>query len=113
MSFREQIIALDNFACRNPKCLSVEHEDSYTRRILSVHHIVYRSHIGPDTPENTITVCKRCDDAIHLGNGSITDPERQSGRVFMLSMLDSLERARDYRWGDVHDKLRLRYGEMA
>ena len=32
---------------------------------LHVHHIIYRSHGGPDEPWNLITLCKRCHDTAH------------------------------------------------
>ena len=109
MTLREQIIALDDFQCRNPKCLSVG--DSFTKRQLSVHHIIYKSHQGPDTPENMITLCRRCDYAVHNGHGR--GDARLTGRQYMLKILDALEGASDYRWGEVHAELRKRYGEAA
>ena len=32
---------------------------------LHVHHIIFRSHGGPDEDWNLITLCKRCHDAAH------------------------------------------------
>ena len=104
MTFREQIIALDDTACRNPLCISIQEGDYFTRNQLSVHHIEYKSHGGKDVPENAITLCAKCDDAVH--NGQNRDGK---GRVFMLSVLESLQGARDFRWQDVLDELRLRY----
>ncbi len=109
MTLREQIIALDDFQCRNPKCLSVG--DSFTRNILSVHHIKYKSHQGADTPENMITLCRRCDFAVHMGHGKGVG--RVAGRQYMLKILDALEEAPDYRWSEVHEELRKRYGAVA
>jgi 5-methylcytosine-specific restriction endonuclease McrA len=37
------------------------------RSDLQVHHIIYRSHGGPDSENNLITVCVTCHGAIHLG----------------------------------------------
>lgn len=107
MSFREQIIERDNFQCRNPQCLSVAEKDWRARRFLSVHHIVYRSHQGGDTPENTITLCKLCDYAVHHGRGKRA--KRLSGRKFMLKILDKLTPARDFRWHGVRKELEKRY----
>ena len=38
------------------------------RQNLHVHHIVYRSQGGEDTPENLVTLCSQCHEAIHNGN---------------------------------------------
>jgi 5-methylcytosine-specific restriction endonuclease McrA len=37
------------------------------RSNLQVHHIVYRSHGGPDSEDNLITACVTCHEQIHLG----------------------------------------------
>ena len=34
---------------------------------INVHHIVFRSNGGSDEPENLITLCKTCHDALHAG----------------------------------------------
>lgn len=111
MTFREDIIALDGFACRNPQCLSVKGNDSFAQGWLIVHHIRYKSHQGPDTKENTITLCKRCEHAIHHGHGR--GKNRLSARQYMLKILNGLVGAPDYRWGIVHEEYRKRYGEAA
>jgi hypothetical protein len=54
----------------------VLHRDDYTcqsgRRCkhaakLHVHHVVFRSHGGSDTPENLTTLCESCHDDLHAG----------------------------------------------
>jgi hypothetical protein len=35
------------------------------RQNLHVHHIIFRSHQGPDATFNLITVCNECHEAIH------------------------------------------------
>ena len=37
------------------------------RSNLQVHHIIYRSHGGPDSENNLITACVTCHEQIHLG----------------------------------------------
>ena len=47
------------------KCLSgrkIKHSDS-----LHVHHIVFRSNGGTDTPSNLVTLCSKCHDDLHKG----------------------------------------------
>ena len=109
MTLREQIIALDNFRCRNPRCLSAS--DSFTKRQLSVHHIKYKSHGVDNSPENQITLCRRCDYAVHHGHGR--GDARLIGRQYMLKMLDALVDDPGYRWVKVHTELWKRYGEVA
>lgn len=38
------------------------------RQNLHAHHIQYRSHQGPDTMCNLVTLCNQCHDATHAGN---------------------------------------------
>jgi 5-methylcytosine-specific restriction endonuclease McrA len=38
------------------------------RSNLQVHHIIYRSHGGPDAEDNLITLCATCHEVTHLGN---------------------------------------------
>jgi 5-methylcytosine-specific restriction endonuclease McrA len=33
---------------------------------LQVHHVIFRSQQGPDTPENLATLCNDCHDKIHI-----------------------------------------------
>ena len=54
---RQAVFERDNWKCR--KCGN--------RRTLDPHHIIFRSHGGPDTRGNLITLCRRCHDAIHAG----------------------------------------------
>lgn len=34
---------------------------------MIMHHVIFRSHGGPDTEENCVGICKSCDDSIHPG----------------------------------------------
>jgi HNH endonuclease len=44
-----KILERDEWRCQAPGCSS--------RRRLEVHHIIFRSHGGPDDPENLVTLC--------------------------------------------------------
>ena len=54
---RLKILERDNWRC----------QFCGTRSNLQVHHIIYRSHGGPDDEDNLITVCVTCHEQIHLG----------------------------------------------
>jgi 5-methylcytosine-specific restriction endonuclease McrA len=43
------------------RCRACKHRNN-----LHVHHVVFRSQQGPDTPENCATLCSDCHDAIHV-----------------------------------------------
>lgn len=51
--------------------LVVRHRDNHRcrscgfRNTLTVHHIVFRSHSGPDETWNLITLCNACHNGIH------------------------------------------------
>lgn len=83
----EQIVTQDECRCRS--C-------GATWPLSPPHHIKYRSEGGSDDPSNLITVCRTCDDKIHNGTGKGKD--RISGREFMISILEKLRDAIDYRW---------------
>ena len=50
------VLERDGWKCRN--CGS--------REQLHVHHVVYRSQLGPDEDWNLCTLCSRCHDGIHV-----------------------------------------------
>lgn len=44
----------------NYKCRSCGHRSN-----LHVHHVVFRSQQGEDTPDNLVTLCNSCHDGVH------------------------------------------------
>jgi ATP-dependent DNA helicase RecQ len=54
-SLRQQVLRRDGWRCQS--CGSMSN--------LEVHHRQYRSHSGPDTEENLITLCNACHSSIH------------------------------------------------
>lgn len=54
-NLREYILHRDRHTCQNPNC-----KNRGKGQILNVHHIVFRSEGGTDTPSNLITLCNRC-----------------------------------------------------
>jgi hypothetical protein len=62
----EHIYARDRFQCASPVC---------TRRDVTPHHLLFRSHGGGDEPENLISACVWCHlMGIHLGRLKATPP---------------------------------------
>lgn len=61
--YRYQILERDDFLCR---FCGKGGKDSDI--ILEVHHIVWRRHGGSDTPENLMTICRRCHMVLHYGH---------------------------------------------
>ncbi len=105
--FRRLILLLDGNKCRNPNCLCNKNS-SFIERIVSAHHIIFKSHGIDDSPENGIILCNLCHYAVHNGHGKGKD--RLTGRQFMLKILDSLVDDPGYRWEEVHKTLKDRYG---
>lgn len=54
-NLREYILHRDNHKCQNPNCKSKD-----IQPILELHHIIYQSNGGTDTPGNLITLCNKC-----------------------------------------------------
>lgn len=54
-NLREYILHRDNHTCQNPNC-----KNNDKNSILQLHHIVFRSNGGTDTPNNLITLCTKC-----------------------------------------------------
>lgn len=54
------VLSRDNYTCQHCKSKS---KDKY----LHCHHIIFRSNKGTDTPDNLITLCNICHDALHEG----------------------------------------------
>ena len=54
-NLREYILHRDNHQCQNPDCKNKDKQP-----ILELHHIIYQSNGGTDTPNNLITLCTKC-----------------------------------------------------
>ena len=54
------VLDRDSYKCQHCKGKSKDKK-------LEVHHIIFRSNNGSDEPENLITLCKTCHDAVHDG----------------------------------------------
>lgn len=47
---------------------------------LQLHHLTYRSHGGRHIPENLVTVCHRCHEAVHRGDTDLLLLEISPGK---------------------------------
>jgi 5-methylcytosine-specific restriction endonuclease McrA len=56
---RQQILRRDNWRCQSCGMMSN----------LEVHHKEFRSHLGPDSEENLITLCTACHSSMHRRQG--------------------------------------------
>jgi HNH endonuclease len=52
-----RVMDRDGWRCRNPRC--------GMRNNLHVHHIIFRSEMGPDKSWNLVTICNECHDFVH------------------------------------------------
>jgi hypothetical protein len=69
---KEACYARDKWRCMNPQC-----KDSHN---LQAHHVTYRSHGGPDTLDNLVTLCIQCHEAIHQAKLVILDGDGNARR---------------------------------
>ena len=54
------VLDRDGYRCQSRQ--KVEHD-----KVLQVHHKVFRSQGGTDTPDNLVTLCRRCHEDLHAG----------------------------------------------
>lgn len=65
------VLHRDGYRCQSKQ--KVEHA-----RTLHVHHIVFRSDGGTDSPDNLITLCERCHEALHRGEFALRKPRNRT-----------------------------------
>lgn len=67
-NLREYILHRDNHKCQNLKCKNKDKNP-----ILEVHHIIFQSNGGTDTPSNLITLCNKCHISSNHKKGKMLD----------------------------------------
>lgn len=87
--FYHSVIQTDCY-CMNAEC-------STPNETLQAHHIIYRSHGGPDYLWNGVTLCMRCHDRVHRG---FIDPTagRVTGHEYMITILEQWQCTSAWRW---------------
>ena len=99
--FGKAVFALDSEKCRNRKCIFILKRSPDW---LEPHHIIYRSHKGPDMVENGITLCAHCHECVHRGDA------RQTGRQIMIEILEQHIGEDYWRWDEAYEHLKRREG---
>lgn len=74
-NLREYILHRDKHQCQNPSC-----ENKAKQTKLQVHHIVYQSLGGTDTPDNLITLCTKCHTSANHKKGKLLWDWCQKGK---------------------------------
>ena len=70
----------DKYECKKCKAKKVK---------LHVHHIIFRSNGGTDTPTNLITLCKECHGNLHLGLFEIKGNKSKTKHSTEISIIKS------------------------
>lgn len=68
---KQYVLSRDGYKCQSG-------QTGRHSRKLHVHHIIFRSNNGPNTPENLITLCARCHDALHAGQFELKKKGKRS-----------------------------------
>jgi len=74
------ILSRDNYTCQ--KCKTKKGK-------LNVHHIVFQSNNGTDSPENLITLCKDCHDKLHDGEFNIKGSQSKTKHATEIGIIKS------------------------
>jgi len=77
---RAYVLHRDEYQCQ--KCKTKKGK-------LHVHHIVFRSDGGTNTPSNLITLCKSCHDKIHLGEFKIRGKRSKTKHATEIGIIKS------------------------
>lgn len=103
-AFHIAVLAAANHKCENPFCVSILKR---RRDLLEAHHIIKRSHKGPDTKENGLCLCRICHERAERG---YTTPkgDRITAMQFQLHILHALKDRHDFRHGDALEYLERR-----
>ena len=75
--------ARDNYTCQHCKGKKKDNR-------INVHHIVFRSKGGSDEPENLITLCKTCHDALHAGKIKLKLNGKSKGSLKFATQMNEI-----------------------
>jgi hypothetical protein len=74
------VLHRDNYQCQKCKTNNVK---------LNVHHIVFKSRGGTNTPSNLITLCKSCHDKLHNGEFEIKGAKSKTKHATEIGIIKS------------------------
>lgn len=103
-AFHWAVLEAAKFKCENPFCVSILKRN---RERLEAHHIIKRSHKGPDTKENGLCLCPVCHRRAEQGYDT-PKGDRITAMQFQLHILHALKDRPDFRHGDALDYLERR-----
>lgn len=103
-AFHEEVLAVAGFQCENPLCISILKR---RREYLEAHHIIKRSHKGPDTKENGLCLCRICHERAENGYNT-PKGDRITAMQFQLHILHALKDRPNFRHGAALDYLERR-----
>jgi len=79
-NIKAYIIYRDNHQCQKCKSKKIK---------LHIHHIIFRSNGGTDSPENLITLCKACHDKVHAGEYNIKENASKTKHATEIGIIKS------------------------
>ena len=82
-NIKMMVRARDGYVCQHCKGKT---KDSR----INVHHIVFRSQNGSDEPENLITLCKTCHDALHAGKIKLKLNGKSKGSLKFATQMNEI-----------------------
>ncbi|MDV7104572.1 RNA-guided endonuclease IscB [Vibrio sp. TH_r3] len=83
------VLHRDNYRCQSGQ--KTKHS-----KALHVHHKVFRSNGGTDAPDNLITLCKTCHDALHIGQFELKAKRSKTKHATEMGILKSLLKKSDW-----------------
>lgn len=103
-AFHVAVFAAAGNQCENVYCMSI-----LKRNVdrLAAHHIIKRSHKGPDTPENGLCLCPICHEKAERGYNT-PKGDRITAMQFQLHILHALKDRPNFRHGAALDYLERR-----
>ena len=76
------VLHRDNYTCQSGR--KVKHTDK-----LHVHHVVFRSQGGTDTPSNLTVLCETCHDALHRGEFDLKEKKSKTKHATEIGIVKS------------------------
>lgn len=79
---KSYVLHRDNYTCQSGR--KVKHIDK-----LHVHHVVFRSQGGTDTPSNLTVLCETCHDALHRGEFNLKEKRSKTKHATEMGIVKS------------------------
>lgn len=76
---KQYVLHRDGYQCRSGK------KGKHSKK-LHVHHVIFKSKGGPDTPENLLTLCETCHQDLHAGKFELKAKGKRSATKHATEM---------------------------